>query len=192
MTQFWKSALILFAVAAIGFGGGAYWRNAQLKKHSLHPPIKEFSGSPKNDYLKIFRYDPVTDDEVFGVYVTLPSGLPIKDKLSLFANRLSEYQFRGLPIELLSIDSSDGRRIATINLKEIDTATAPSWKRIYFQGSSGGGHTTRVLVNSFLQEDYPGEWVDGVEFYYENRPLLEFQFDHIILEGIKLRGQNSQ
>jgi hypothetical protein len=61
-----------------------------------------------------------------------------------------------------------------------------SWRTLYFQGSTGGACTTIMLVQTFLQNDYDGSWLDGVESYYDGRPISD-QWDHIDLSGTKYR-----
>jgi len=41
------------------------------------------------------------------------------------------------------------------------------------------------LTMTFMQPDYKGEWIDGVEFYYRGKPMEEW--DHINLTGTILR-----
>ncbi|MDQ2087579.1 hypothetical protein RBH29_14195 [Herbivorax sp. ANBcel31] len=72
--------------------------------------------------------------------------------------------------------------MAVINLREYDeknTSIRRSWKSHYFQGTTGGRETSVTLIETFLQRDYSGEWIDGVSFlYYDN----EIEFFHV--EGL--------
>jgi len=43
----------------------------------------------------------------------------------------------------------------------------------FFQGSSGGQHTTVVLTESILQRELKGDWINEVEFYYQNEKIGE-------------------
>ena len=43
-----------------------------------------------------------------------------------------------------------------------------------------------MLVQTFLQNDYDGSSLDGVEFYDEGEPISD-QWDHISLSGTKFR-----
>jgi hypothetical protein len=75
-----------------------------------------------------------------------------------------------------------------IDLRESDESPG-TWRGGYFQGSSGGYDTQIRLMSTFLQEDHKGPWIDGVEFYYEGKPMTS-EWDHIFLEGVKYRKVN--
>lgn len=117
-----------------------------------------------------------------GFCVVVPQDLPLLQKVRFLADRLSTYRFRNLPIEVLEIENRKGKHIAVIDLQEEDR---PIWSTHYFQGSTGGYVTQTVLTMTFMQPDYKGEWIDGVEFYYQGKPMEEW--DHINLTGTILR-----
>lgn len=98
--------------------------------------------------------------------------LSLEDKLKELGNALSEKVFDKLPIEIKSIDTIDGKKIATINLKD----NGDSKWTLKFQGSTGGQITSDSLLETFLQIKYSGEWIDGVKFLY-NDELIEY--DHV-------------
>lgn len=117
----------------------------------------------------------------FGTYI--PGNLSIKNKLEAIANALSEVYFSNLPIEVSEITEISGKKIAVINLKEseenqkINDASqfkGASWATRYFQGSTGGIITSICLIETFLQKDYEGQWIDGVKFLYNNK-VCDFQ-----------------
>lgn len=119
----------------------------------------------------------------FGTYIA--DDLPLKDKLGTLAKTLSEVYFSNLPIEVLEITEVDGKKVAVINLKESEENQkvtdnlefkGQSWSRNYFQGSTGGNITSVELIETFLQKDYKGQWVDGVKFLYNNKNI---NFDHV-------------
>lgn len=106
--------------------------------------------------------------------------------MDVIGNELSQYCFDGLPIEVSEIKKVDGKEIAVINLKESvfnEEIDAPkkfvgrTWKAGYFQGSCGGSITSMELIETFLQRDYKGKWIDGVQFLYEGNNITEF--DHV-------------
>ena len=117
-----------------------------------------------------------------GFCVVVPEDLPLLQKVRFLADRLSTYRFRSLPIEVLEIENRKGKHIAVIDLQEDDRSI---WSTYYFQGSTGGHMTQTILTKTLLQPDYRGEWIDGVEFYYEGKPMEEW--DHINLTGTILR-----
>jgi len=119
-------------------------------------------------------------------YVPISKQLTLNEKIYLLAQYISAYHFRGLPIEVLSIQEQNSKTTVIVNLKE-DSRTKNSqfywgWKNGYFQGSSEGGETTICLKESFLQRKYKGKWINVVKFYYEGKPIKD-TWDHINLYG---------
>lgn len=144
--------------------------NEQISKNknSVYP----IYSADINSYVKVIQ---------FGTYIS--EGLPIKNKLEALAKALSEVHFSNLPIEVSEIKEIDGKKIAVINLKESEenqkiTAVlqfkGDSWATSYFQGSTGGTMTSVSLIETFLQKDYEGQWIDGVKFLY-NSKICDFQ-----------------
>lgn len=134
------------------------------------------------DLCKVYGADKEARHEEIHFYVAVPKRLPLLEKLKVLAYRLSSHEFGGHPISVLRIENREDRRIAVIELKELDSPRAFTWRGGYFQGSTGGHFTTLTLTKTFLQEDYEGEWIDGVEFYYEGEPISD-DWDHIFLSG---------
>lgn len=133
-----------------------------------------------NRYLPIYGLDENAQAEEVNFYIHLPEALPLEDQLNVVASSLSRFKFSNLPIEVMRIEDRDGKKIALIDLRE-DSNNQSSWETGYFQGSTGGGATTLTLTKSFLQPNYKGDWIDGVEFYYEGEPMGEW--DHVNLQG---------
>lgn len=98
----------------------------------------------------------------------------VEDKLKSLAKELSEKKFDKLSIEVKSIDKVDGKKVATINLADSD---AKKWVP-KFQGSTGGAVTANTLIENFLQSNNKnkGEWIDGVKFLYNNKPI---EYEHV-------------
>ncbi|WP_315077354.1 hypothetical protein [uncultured Clostridium sp.] len=116
--------------------------------------------------------------------IELNKDLSLEDKLKQLSKSLSEKVFDNLPIEVKSIDTVDGKKIATINLDESAankgvTSNAdlkkPNWAANKLQGSTGGEISENSLLETFLQVKYKGEWIDGVKFLYKNEPI---EFEH--------------
>ncbi len=135
--------------------------------------------------LKVYGPDPKATRLEVDFTVSVPESVALLDRVALLARKLSEHRFMGLPVELVGIDSSSGRRIATINLAE-DPGTGHSWRTGFFQGSTGGHFTTASLVETFLQPDYRGAWLAGVRFLYGGQPVTR-RWDHIDLDRTWLR-----
>ena len=133
--------------------------------------------------LPIHHLDITTFEPRAQYYVMMQSDWSLEQKVEHLAEKLSRYSFDGLPIELLEINQLNQRNIAVINLIDPEDREGSiyqkTWAGNYFQGTSGGYATTFKLINTFLQEDYDGEWVDGVEFRYNYDVINDF--DHIDL-----------
>lgn len=108
-------------------------------------------------------------------YTSIPKDFSLEEQLNSIGNKLSQYCFEGLPIDLVEIKEIGNKKVAVINLKESGKTDGKFWTTSYFQGSSGGSITSTQLIETFLQRDYWGKWINGVEFLYENNKI---DFDH--------------
>lgn len=164
--------LIFILVSITIFGLVYFWQT--IKKEKI-----------KIEYFPIYGSDEQAEKEEINFYVAIPKNLSLIEKLKIIAERLSRFKFGGLPINVLRIEEKNNKKVAIIDLREFITSDStgylPSWRKMYFQGSTGGYFTSLTLIKSFLQEDYKGEWIDGVKFYYEGKPILEEEWDHIFL-----------
>ncbi len=151
----------------------------------LEKKLVAFPGEMPGDLLRFYAYSGNADVEGVGFCLAIPEHYSLNQKLKLVADVLMEYQFKKGIIEVKRIEQQAGKRIAIVELRESKEKTW-GWKSLYFQGSCGGHRTTYILVNTFLQPDYVGKWVDGVEFYYEGKPITE-NWTHIFLHGTKYR-----
>lgn len=106
--------------------------------------------------------------------ITVKEDLPLQEKLTALANEISTKVFKGLPINIVKIETSNGSKKAIINLEEGGTDPNASWSRVYFQGSAGGTITSKTLIETFTQKSYTGEWIDSIEFQY-NGSAIEAQ-----------------
>lgn len=109
----------------------------------------------------------------------------LKSRLDKLAVELSNNAFDSLPIKVQKIETINGKKVAVVDLEEseanknITDPTAfsgPNWISSKFQGSTGGSITTKSLIETFLQRDYKGNWIDGVKFTYMGKPI---EFDHV-------------
>ena len=140
-----------------------------------------------DDFGRIGKTLPVVDR-----YISIPPDLTLDEKVSLLLDSLSLISFNGLDIEALSLKQTpDGQTLLQVNLQENEAFTGPgslpsyqSWFG-YFQGSTGGLHTSIILRETILQPEYagPGNWIDAVEFFYMGRPIVKYTWDHITLWG---------
>jgi len=116
--------------------------------------------------------------------IEVNESLSLEDKLKELAKTVSEKKFDKLPIEVKSIDTVNGKKVATINLADSGTN---KWVT-KFQGSTGGSVTANTLIENFLQSNNKskGEWIDGVKFLYNNETI---EYDHVSdLSTIKYRN----
>lgn len=116
--------------------------------------------------------------------ISINESASLKDKLTQLAESVSDNNFNGLPIEIKSIDTVDGKKIATINLADSGNKT---WVQ-KFQGSTGGQVTANTLIENFLQTNNKSnaEWIDGVKFLYNNEAI---EYDHVSdLSNIQYRN----
>lgn len=100
--------------------------------------------------------------------------LSLENKLKELSKALSEKKFDKLPIQVKSIDTVNGKKVATINLTDSNNK---KWVQ-KFQGSTGGTVTANTLIENFLQSSNKsrGEWIDGVKFLYNNEKI---EYDHV-------------
>ncbi|MEA5571655.1 hypothetical protein [Calothrix sp. UHCC 0171] len=177
----WISLLV---VAAVAFGGG------MLTEYLYRTP-----GNAKP--LTVYGTDEQASAVQTDLYVSFDSKLNQTQQLEKLSTLISRYKFCDLPIEIKSI--KDG--IATVNLDEhpwvkagntppsIPGCSGKSWRYGYFQGSAGGYATTATLTRTFVQPNYQGNWIKGVQFYYAGKPIQDGDWDHIQLDGV-ITSQN--
>jgi hypothetical protein len=116
--------------------------------------------------------------------IEVNENLSLQDKLKELAKVLSAKKFDNLGIEVKSIDTVNGKKVATINLTD---ANNKKWVP-KFQGSTGGAVTANTLIENFLQSNNKsrGEWVDGVKFLYNNESI---EYEHVAdLSTVKYRN----
>ncbi len=133
----------------------------------------------KHIVVPIYTANLNTNEREILYYISIPKQFSLEEKLNIISEKLSKYCYENLPIELLRIENNEGKKIAVINLRELDENKGISevekikgktWRTYYFQGSTGGAITSTNLIETFLQKDYRGEWIDGVRFIYNNDP----------------------
>lgn len=114
--------------------------------------------------------------------VSIPATLSLEEKLQVLADKLTEDVFPGLTMEFAGFQTMGGRSVAVMDLIEpADQAVGdPSWIYDHFQGSTGGTITTIALVETFLQREFDGAWIEGVYFTLNGESI---QFEHV--EGLE-------
>ena len=122
-------------------------------------------------------------------YISIPANQSLINTATILLDSVSANSFNNLKLEVTGIyNNKDSLEILKVNLRENPGFKMPdslgnyrSWYE-YFQGSMGGGQTTIILIESTLQKQYKDEWIDAVEFYYQNKKIGEW--DHVSLSGI--------
>jgi hypothetical protein len=128
-------------------------------------------------------------------FVNFPQQGTPKEKLQELASLLARSKFCELPIEVTGLKDS----IATVDLKEhpwnqplkqpptLPGCSGMTWRYQYFQGSAGGHDTSVTLAQTFLQPEYRGNWIQGVQFSYEGQLIQPGQWDHLEIDGVVTR-----
>jgi hypothetical protein len=121
--------------------------------------------------------------------INIPKNQSLERKVGDLLDSISKNNFHNLKIELLSItETTEGKKSLKVNLKENPGFIIPdslgnyqSWYE-FFQGSMGGEQTTIILIESILQREFTGDWIDEVEFSYQTEKIGEW--DHAFLSGV--------
>jgi uncharacterized protein YaiL (DUF2058 family) len=131
----------------------------------------------KNSIYTIYTANVDSYKKEADAYVYIPDSTKLKQKLTIVANVLSEGYYNNLPIEVVKIEEVDNKKIAVINLnesqenqgvKDYEKFKGKTWATQYLQGSAGGSMTSTALIETFLQKNHTGEWIDAVRFLYNN------------------------
>lgn len=127
----------------------------------------------QNKVFKLYSLDELGDKKII-IGEVKSSSNSIKEDLNKIAIELSNKKFNSMKIEVKEVKNN----IAYINLKDSGNN---EWVKKWFQGSYGGLSTYTALTESFLQKSYKGDWIRGVVFTYNNKPIEEY--DHVNLTG---------
>ncbi|EKY27367.1 hypothetical protein [Clostridium celatum] len=136
------------------------------------------------EIFSIYTIDVNTDEKVILKNIELEKKLSVEEKLVELANEVSNDLFNSLPLELIEIKDIEEKSIAVFNFEEVgknaEKATlfqdyeGDSWFQC-FQGSAGGRVTEYTLIETLLQRNYEGEWIDGINFTYKGGSV---EFEH--------------
>jgi hypothetical protein len=198
MKKFVTIALCIIIGISIGVLVDRFVYKQQTKK--IEPSKIAAKTDETTELFKVYGSDKAAMKIETNFYISIPKSLPIIEKLRIIADRLSRFKFDYLPIEVLRIENQNGKKIAIINLKEhewnrnidwnkplqMSGNAGVTWRTHHFQGTTGGGFTTVTLIETFLQNEYNGDWIDGISFMYENQPIDE-NWNHISLSGVIYR-----
>lgn len=136
----------------------------------------------KKENLKIYTTNPDTGISEVYTSTSVLRLLSIEKKINHLSLKLSEQLFNGKSIVLLKITTESNKKIAYIDLQDEskDISSTDNWYSA-FQGSAGAQSTLTSIVETLLQKEFQGDWVDGIKLTYNG----EFRdFDHISFEDI--------
>lgn len=119
----------------------------------------------------MYGMDKNVQQKEINFYVAIDKSITTSEKIKVLVDKLSRFKFNDLPIELVEINEENGKKIAVINLKEGEMNQGRDWRSGYFQGSAGGTSTSYSLIETILQKKYTGEWIHGVKFLYDSKPI---------------------
>ncbi len=139
-------------------------------------PIVESPQLDGEEELPVFG----ADDQgkmVFKSSVVLKTDEPLINKMQFLADELGKAVFGNLKMEAKSIEKIENKEILTINLLEgTGDKDGKGWVDSYFQGSTGGKSTETALIETFLQREYGGRWIQGVMFTLDGEKI---NLDHV-------------
>jgi hypothetical protein len=139
--------------------------------------LKKSSLRYKDNLYPIYTADLYTYEILIEAYNYMPKETTLKKKLEILAKVLSEAYFDNLPIQVVRIEEINKKKIAIVNLMEsavnqeitdYEKLVGKTWATLYMQGSTGGTITQTTLIETMLQREYQGQWIDGVKFLYNN------------------------
>ena len=177
MIKGFPSIIILVVILAYG-----------CKSHIAPKEMDEFALFTTTDVFdsitESFKLEPTVKR-----FVYIPKNQDLEKKVALLLDSVSKVNFHNLKIEALSLEENpEGQKHLKVNLQENPGFIIPdslghyrSWYD-YFQGTMGGEQTTIILIESILQREYTGDWIDELEFYYQNEKISEW--DHAFLSGV--------
>lgn len=112
--------------------------------------------------------------------ITVKTDEPLLNKMNYLGAEIGVKFFGGLTMEAKEIKTVNGKKVLIVNLIEGSGAVGEkSWVYDYFQGSTGGNVSMVALTETFLQKEYSGTWIDGVQFLIDGETI---DFEHV--EGL--------
>ena len=157
-------------------------KNFDIDHENLKARLSQINGSSlrhKDNIYPIYTADNYTYEMIIAAYIYIPKETTLKKKLETLAKILSETHFDNLPIQVVRIEEINKKKIAIVNLEEsaenqgvtdYEKLVGKTWTTLYMQGSCGGTVTSTTLIETMLQREYQGQWIDGVQFLYDNGP----------------------
>ena len=130
----------------------------------------------KKEIFNIYTLNIETEDLMIKSQSKLSKSQSIEKKIIFLTKKLSNDNFEKKSIYFDGIKLEEGKKIGYFDLR--DTNEKDSWYP-YFQGSFGAFSTKISIVETLLQRDFDGNWLDGIKLSYNGK--FE-EFDHISFE----------
>jgi len=139
----------------------------QLNDISSKITDEEVSNTDKEDEkivsLPIYTKSLDSDEVKIHTENSVSSESTLEEKLSLLLGTLSELKFKALKIELKSLEGNH----AVIKIRENEEDYNHSGAKLYFKNDDTYEETKASLIETLLQRNYKGEWIDSVRIIYE-------------------------
>lgn len=172
--------ILLLLIVGIGCGSSS----KKLNENTLKLHTVSFNGDESVDIEPVILDKSIQED----------GNLQLQSILQQLADELSQKKFYGLEIDVIEIQSIDGREVASINLvekhnKSLDEVMSMysdsngeyiSWYK-FAQGSTGSQCTLKSIKETLLQKYYVGKWIDGLKLLYNGAE--DIVLGHIELDG---------
>lgn len=204
-------AISIISLIAGALGGAYYYKTfngdgVKIKDGTPQQDItdkndKDITEKGDKNLFPVYGADEEVENIEVNFYIKISDDLMIKEKLKRLVDALSRFKFNYLPIEVVKLKEKSDDKIAVINLEEhqwnkekdevpeLRGSAGVTWRSDYFQGSTGGQFTTATLTETLLQREYEGDWIDGVEILYQNKPIEQVA-QHVPISGIVYRDKN--
>lgn len=132
--------------------------------------IEKDSNKPDYENFKLYTLDVNDTDKILEYEnISLDKNLSVNDKITELLLALEKDYFQDDKANIY-LESIDNNGIATINL-----VNEASW-RPHFQGSTGGQVSQKTIIETILQRDYTGDWINGVNVIIDGKK--QEVFDH--------------
>jgi len=140
----------------------------------------------KKEKLNIYALNVESENIIIKNVLEVKKHLSLDEKIDLLSTKLSKEDFEGKTIKFNGIKEENGDKIAYFDL--VDTNEKDSWYP-YFQGSLGAFSTKLSIVETFLQREFEGDWIDGIKISYNGKYE---EYDHISFEDTVYWRKNTK
>ncbi len=151
--------------------------------------LEAFPERPE-DYIYFPVYGPDSTGKQIPLYYTgIRSGTTLAEKLGLLTESISRQAFQGYEMKLIAIREVTGKKIANIDLTD---KTGKIWSKQYFPNAETGARTQFTLISSYLQNTYNMDWIDGVYFTQNGKPIDDANLPHLSVINYRVDHMTTQ